>query len=117
MPLLNVKDLLLAPRLDRERVRELLAPYGFKAPSQADTNLQDMAREPSERHVLAELLGTLLSCIAQSANPDQSLNYLERFAQASGNRMRLFSYLRDAPVTLEVLAKTLGASPYMADIL
>src|SRR5262245_18443686 len=105
----NVKDRLLAPLLDRERVLELLAPYGFKHPSQADANLQAMATDPSERHLLAELVADLLFCIAQSADPDQSLNYLERFAQASANKMRLFSYLRDAPLTAEVLAKTLGA--------
>src|SRR5262249_1104164 len=53
----------------------------------------------------------------QSADPDQSLNYFERFARASIQKTHLFSYLKDAPLTLELLAKTLGASPYMAEIL
>jgi glutamate-ammonia-ligase adenylyltransferase len=76
-----------------------------------------MAGEPSERQLLADLLSDLLVCVSQSADPDQSLNYLERFARASIQRTHLFSYLKDAPLTLELLAKTLGASPYMAEIL
>src|SRR5215510_6856342 len=114
---LNVKDLLLAPRLDPRQAGELLTPYGFKRPAQADANLQAMASDPSERRLLADLAEELLMCVSQSANPDQSLNYLERFAQAAIHKTRLFSYLKDAPLTLELLAKTLGASPYMAEIL
>ena len=50
---LNVKDLLLAARLDRQQASELLRPYGFKDAVKADTNLQAMADDPSERHALA----------------------------------------------------------------
>jgi glutamate-ammonia-ligase adenylyltransferase len=113
----NVKDLLLAPHMDRRQAMELLAPFGFKRPSHADDNLQALAAEPLERQLLADLLDELLVCVSQSADPDQSLNYLERFARASIQKTHLFSYLKDAPLTLELLAKTLGASPYMAEIL
>jgi glutamate-ammonia-ligase adenylyltransferase len=67
--------------------------------------------------VLANILPELLACVAQSADGNQALNYLDRFAGAALNRSQLFVYLRDSPRTLEVLAKTLGASPYMAEIL
>src|SRR5262245_31942769 len=113
----NVTDLLLAPRLERRQVAALLDPYGFKDSLKADSNLQAMAEEPSERQLLAEILEELLVCVSQSADPDQALTYFERFARASLNRTRLFSYLKDSMQALEVLARTLGGSPYMSEIL
>jgi glutamate-ammonia-ligase adenylyltransferase len=117
MTALNVKDLLLAPRLDRSQVSALLGPYGFKDPSQADSNLQAISGDPSERQILANILEELLACLARSADPDQALNYLERFTRAALNKMRLFSYLKDAPRSIEMLTSTMGGSPYMAEIL
>src|SRR6266850_750558 len=117
MTRLNIKDLLLAPRLDRQQVAGLLSPYGFKDPPKADANLQAVADDPSERELLADILEDLLVCVSQSADPDQALNYFERFARAALNKTRLFSYLKDSPRMLEILARTLGGSPYMAEIL
>jgi glutamate-ammonia-ligase adenylyltransferase len=113
----TVRDLVLAPRLDREDVVRLLAQYGFKDVFRADANIQATTADPSERQLLAELIEDLLQCASQSADPDQSLNYFERFVRAGMQRLRLFSYLRDSPQALDVLLKTLGASPYMAEIL
>src|SRR5262245_53079446 len=112
-----VKDLLLAQRLDRQQVAVLLSPYGLKDPLKADANLQAMANDPSERQLLADVLQDLLVCISQSADPDQALTYLERFARAAINRTRLFSYLKDSPRTLEILTRVLGGSAYMSEIL
>jgi glutamate-ammonia-ligase adenylyltransferase len=117
MDLPNVKDLLLAPRLERQQVAALLAPYGLKDPRKADTNLQAMAADPAERQLLADILEELLLCASQSADPDQALTYFDRFAQAALNKTRLFSYLKDSPRALDILARTLGGSPYMAEIL
>jgi len=113
----NLKDLLLAPKLDRQQVTAILSPYGFKDTAKADANLQAMAGEPSDRELLASILEDLLTCVSQAADPDQALNYMERFARAALNRTQLFSYLHDSPGTLEILARTLGASSYMAEIL
>src|SRR5262245_1361010 len=114
---LNIKDLLLAPRLDTEQVYALLGPYGFKEPARADANLQALADDAPARRSLAEILEGLLDNASQSADPDQALNYFERFARAAVNKIHLFSYLKDSPRTLEILAKTFGGSPYMAEIL
>jgi [glutamine synthetase] adenylyltransferase / [glutamine synthetase]-adenylyl-L-tyrosine phosphorylase len=116
MPL-NVKDLLLASRLERQDVNQLLAPFGLKDTAKADANLQAMASDPSDRQLLADVLEQLLTAVAQSADPDQALTYLERFARAALNKTRLISYLQEVPRALEVLIRTLGASPYMAEIL
>ena len=114
MTRLNIKDLLLAPRLDRQQVAGLLSPYGFKDPPKADANLQAVADDPSERELLADILEDLLVCVSQSADPDQALNYFERFARAALNKTRLFSYLKDSPRMLEILARTLGSRPIRA---
>ncbi|MBO0799361.1 MAG: glutamate-ammonia-ligase adenylyltransferase, partial [Blastocatellia bacterium] len=113
----NVKDILLAPRLDPRQAIALLGPYGFKEPARADANLQALADEPTDRRLLADILEDLLSCVAQSADPDQALNYFERFARAAVNRTHLFSYLKDSPYTLEILARAFGGSQYMSEIL
>lgn len=115
MPL--VKDLMLAPRLDRKQIEGLLSPYGFKNPAAADANLQAMASDPADRQLLADILEELLLSASQSADPDQVLNYLERFARAAIHKTRLFSYLKDNPDRIGILARTLGGSPYMAEIL
>ncbi len=117
MTLPNIKDLLLAPRLDPQQAAMLLSPYGFIEPAKADANLQTMADDPSARQLLADILEELLDSVSQSADPDQALNYFERFARAAANKIHLFSYLKESPRTLEILAKTFGGSPYMAEIL
>ena len=114
---LNIKDLLLAPRLDPPQVIALLSPYGFKEPDKADSNLQALADDAPARQLLADILEELLDNVSQSADPDQALNYFERFSRAAINKIHLFSYLKDSPRTLEILAKTFGGSPYMAEIL
>jgi [glutamine synthetase] adenylyltransferase / [glutamine synthetase]-adenylyl-L-tyrosine phosphorylase len=117
MDSLNVKDLLLAPRLDPQQVTDLLKPYGFENPVNVDANLQAMTVDPTERQLLADVVEDVLQAAARSANPDQSLNYLHRFAEAALNKTRLFAHLKEFPAITELLLKTLGGSPYMAEIL
>jgi [glutamine synthetase] adenylyltransferase / [glutamine synthetase]-adenylyl-L-tyrosine phosphorylase len=113
----SARDLLLATELDRQQISSLLAPFGFKNVAQADANLQAIAGDPSDRQLLADILDELLSWLSKSADPDQALNYLERFSRAALNKTQLFVYLKDFPRAIEILAKALGASPYMAEIL
>ena len=108
---------MLAPRLAPQQVIALFGPYGFKEPGKADANLQALADDAPARQSLADILEGLLDNASQSADPDQALNYFERFARAAVNKIHLFSYLKDSPRTLEILAKTFGGSPYMAEIL
>jgi glutamate-ammonia-ligase adenylyltransferase len=117
MAALNIKDLLLAPQLDRQMVTALLQPYGLRDIARADAHLQTVAADPSERELLAEILSELLTSVSQSANPDQAIVYFERFATASLNKPQLFAYLRDFPQAIEILIKSLGGSSYMAEIL
>lgn len=113
----DIKDLLLAERLETGEVEALLRPYGFADVPRADENLQAMADDPRARRLLAEILEELLSLLSEAPDPDNALNHIERFAQASLNRIALFSYLKDSPRTLELLVKTVWASPFMTEIL
>jgi [glutamine synthetase] adenylyltransferase / [glutamine synthetase]-adenylyl-L-tyrosine phosphorylase len=117
MSIHNLKDLLLAPRLDPDEAASLLRPYGFKDCARADANLQSMVDDPAARLLLAEILEELMFSLSESADPDRALNYFERFARAAVNRIHLFSYFKDSPRALGILAKTFGSSPYMAEIL
>ena len=117
MPGLSPKDLLLAPRLEPDEVTALLTPYRFQDIKKADANLQLIADEPRARHLLAEILEELLDCLARSPDPDQALNYLERFTKATYNKVQLFSYLKASPYTLWLLAKLLASSPFLSEIL
>src|SRR5215471_2479231 len=113
----SVKDLLLARTLSQQQVTELLTPYGFKSVKSADNNLQALGDEPLARAVLADMVEPLLTLVSESADPDAALNHLERFAAACGNKLHLFSYLRERPRLLELVAKTFGASPFLAETL
>jgi glutamate-ammonia-ligase adenylyltransferase len=117
MPEFDIKDLLLAPRLERPQVADLLAPYGLKDFQKADANLQSMAGEPGERLLLADILDDLLVAVRGSANPDQALTYFERFVRATANRAHLYSFLKNSKQAIEIIAKCLGGSVYMSEIL
>src|SRR5215831_15511217 len=104
----DVKELLLAPRLDPQRVAELLSPYGLKDFQKADANLQAAAGNPDERLLLAEILEDLMTFVASAADPDQALTRFERFTRAAANKPHLFTHLRNSKQAMEILAKTLG---------
>jgi glutamate-ammonia-ligase adenylyltransferase len=117
MAMNDVRDLLLASRLDSSRVASMLAPFGVTDFDKADANLQAAAGEPGERLLLAEILPDLLASAAGSANPDQALTYFERFTGAVSSKAHLFTYLTNSMQSLNILAKSLGGSSYMAEIL
>jgi len=117
LPALTPKDLLLAARLDPHQVAALLTPFRFKDIDKADANLQLIADEPRVRHLLAEVIDELLDCLGRSPDPDQALTYFERFTKASYHKAQLFSYLKASPYTLWLLAKLLGSSPFLSEIL
>jgi glutamate-ammonia-ligase adenylyltransferase len=117
MALPDPRQLLLASGLEDAAVAAILRPYGFHDYRRADANLQALADEPVARHHLAELLPGLLPALGASPDPDQALNYLERFAKAGGSKAALFSYLKTSPASVQLLATVFGASPFLSQIL
>jgi glutamate-ammonia-ligase adenylyltransferase len=114
---LEPRDLLLARRLEHGAIEEVLGRYRFRDPLKADANLQAVADEPQARELLADVIDDLLLCLGESADPDQALNYFERFSRAAVQKTQLLSFLKATPRTMELLARTFGASPFMGDIL
>ena len=114
---LHPKDLLLSPSLTSEQVTTLLIRYGFKNPTQANTNLQLMANGPRSRPLLAECVDEILRLLSLSADPDLALSYFERFTKATIDMVHLYTFLKAYPVALELLAATVGSSPFMSQIL
>ncbi len=115
--LVQPQDLILAPRLGPQRAAALLRRYGFRDAARADANLQAIADEPRSRERLAAIIRELLDGLARSADPDQALDYLERFTRATLNKVHLLSYLHDSPYTLGLLATLFGSSPFLSEIL
>jgi len=113
----DVRELLLARRLEPGEVVALLGAYGFRDPTAADRNLQAMAEDPLARAALAEVLPELLLLLSRSADPDQGLTLLERYVRASVNARSLFSHFKADLRCLEVLVLTCGASPFLGEIL
>ena len=113
----DVRDLLLAPRLEPGDVAALLGAHGLRDAAAADRNLQSMAADPLDRKALAEILPELLLVLSRSADPDQGLNLLERYVRASLNPRSLFIHFKADLRCLEVLVLTCGASPFLAEIL
>jgi glutamate-ammonia-ligase adenylyltransferase len=113
----DVRDLLLAPRLEPGDVEALLSRFGIRDAAAADRNLQSMAEDPLAREALAEVLPDLLVALRRSADPDQGLNLLERFVRASLGTRSLYAHFRSDPRALEMLVLTFGASPFLAEIL
>ncbi len=113
----DVRDLLLARKLEPPEVSALLSPYGFREPAAADRELQSLASDPTLRERLAEILPELLRCLSESADPDQALSHLERFVRASLSPLQLLADLSERPHAMELLARAFGASSFMAEIL
>ena len=113
----DVRDLLLARELEGGEVSALLAPYRFRDPVEADKELQRMAKDPTRRERLANLLPELLRCLSLSADPDRALSNLERFLRASLGPLQLLADLAERPHGMELLARAFGASSFMAEIL
>src|SRR5262249_32864435 len=105
-------ELLLAPGLTPERAAELLRPYGFADPGQADRELQALAEAPQARRLLAGVLDDLLAAAGDSADPDAALSRLERFVRAAGSAARVFSHLESDRRMVDVLLRALGGSPF-----
>ena len=112
-----VRDLLLSPSLAKGRAEALLRPYGFRDPAQADRELQSLAEDPQARQLLAVIVDDLLMAASDSADPDGALTRFERFVRAAGSPGRVFSHLGSDPRMIDVLLRSFGASPFLAEIL
>ena len=95
----------------------------FSHPAQAERTLTAALQgagqthvSPRTRQVFAKLRPLLLSHLAQSPEPDATLNQFVRFADAYGLRSMLFELLVTNPKLLELLILTFDASRFGGDL-
>jgi [glutamine synthetase] adenylyltransferase / [glutamine synthetase]-adenylyl-L-tyrosine phosphorylase len=107
-----------------EKAAEAFTLEIFTDRSHAERAMVDLAQGPSGTHVsprtrqvFRKLRPLLLQRLAETADPDATLNQLVRFVQAYGMRSLLFELLVTNPKLLELLVKTFDASRFAGDLL
>lgn len=96
--------------------REPLGHYGFADPAAASHQLRQLGEGAQGRELLP-LLPDLLRWLSGAADPDRGLIRFERFLRVHPEPQRLLSALRERPRAAELLAVTLGGSPFLAETL
>jgi glutamate-ammonia-ligase adenylyltransferase len=96
----------------------------FKDPKGAEKALTELERGSMSFHVATRtrqifqrLRSILLDWIAQTADPDATLNQFLRFVENYGLRSLLFELLVTNPKLLELVVKTFDASRFAGDLL
>ena len=96
----------------------------FADEKRATKALSDLAKGPTAFHVaprtrqvFRKLRPLLLASLAETADPDATLNQFVRFVEAYGLRSLLFELLVTNPRLLELLVKTFDASRFAGDLL
>src|SRR5438105_3362935 len=96
----------------------------FKDEKAAARSLDDLLKPTSASHVaprtkqvFAKLRPALLDQIAETADPDATLNQFVRFVEAYGLRGLLFELLASNPTLLELVIKTFDRSRFAGDLL
>ena len=114
-------DLLLAEDITEDYAVGLLEAEGFSQPHRAYRNvllLRDgsagSALTPRSRRLFMEIMPTLLSGCAASADPDMALNNLESFVSSYGSREGIHTFIKERPESATLLTKLLGSSEYFS---
>ena len=92
----------------------------FSDPSRAQRNLQtvhEMFITSGCQYPVEEFSLALHKHLTSSPDPDTAVTNLLRFSEATLSKASLFNDLLKYPVTMEVLLKVFGFSPYLSDIL
>lgn len=117
-------DLLLDPAPSDAEVRAALGPFGFMDPPRALGTLHDLSREQVPflstrkcRHLLSEILPSLLCAVAATPSPDATLERMARVSAALGGKAVLWELLRVHPPSLDLYVRLCAASPYLVGIL
>lgn len=106
-----------------DRVRSILARYGFPGPEKALRLLNLMEQGPtaaagrSLSQMLDEHLEAILEACTQSGAPLAALGYFERFSNLLGTKDAFYQALHDVPHLVATLCALGGAAPFLSEIL
>ena len=117
-------DLVLDPKPDADAIASILSPYGFQDAQRAYGRLLDLSTERIPflstrrcRHFLAAIATPLLSAIAATPNPDQTLETLCHVSNSLGGKGVLWELFNFHPPSLRLYVRLCASSWYLSRIL
>jgi glutamate-ammonia-ligase adenylyltransferase len=117
-------DLILDPDPDDAAVRAALGRYPFRDVPAAYRNLMKLAQEAVRflshrrcRHFLASIAPQLLRAVAETPDPDLTLNNFERVTASLGAKAVLYELFSFNPPSLKLYVDICANSPYLIGIL
>ena len=110
-------DLFLSPALSGKHAQRYLQSIGFRNPAAADRNLRTLADEVVVRQALGSMADRLLEALLLTPDPDSALVGFSRYLGARTAKVSFLEYLHEDPHALQVLARVLGTSPFLSEIL
>lgn len=117
-------DLILDPDADDAAVKGVLQKYPFRDVKAAYHNLNRLAQEAVPflshrrcRHFLASIAAPLLKAVADTPDPDGTLNDLERVTASLGAKAVLYELFSFNPPSLKLYVDICASSPYLSGIL
>lgn len=117
-------DLILHPDPDGATVRAGLGRYPFRDVQKAYANLSALARESVPflsarrcRHFFASIAPQLLRALADTPDPDEALNNLERVSASLGAKAVLWELFSANPATLKLYVELCAGSPFLSGLL
>jgi glutamate-ammonia-ligase adenylyltransferase len=117
-------DLILQPDPDETTAKAVLSRYGFRDVNRAYQNLTQLARESVPflshrrcRHFLASIAPQLLRAVADTPDPDEALNNLEKVTASLGAKAVLYELFSFNPPTLKLYVDLCAGSPFLSGLL
>jgi len=117
-------DLVLDPEPGEEQIAEILGRYNFRDVRQAYRNLMELSTEKIRflstrrcRHFLAAIAPALLRAIAETPDPDSTLNDLSKVSDSLGGKGVLWELFSFSPPTLKLYVELCSSSQYLSGIL
>lgn len=117
-------DLVLDPEPAPEQIAEILGRYRFRDVQQAYRNLMELSTEKIRylstrrcRHFLAAIAPQLLTAIAETPDPDSTLNNLCKVSDSLGGKGVLWELFSFNPPTLKLYVELCSSSQYLSGIL
>lgn len=117
-------DLILDPNPDQQTIQNVLGKYPFRDVNSAYQNLTKLAQEEVVflstrrcRHFLASIAPALLRYLAETPEPDQALNNLEKVTRSLGAKTVLWELFSFNPPSLKLYVDLCSSSQFLSEIL
>ncbi len=99
---------------------ETLATLGFQTPERVDAAVRGWhhghmaaTRSPRSRALLTELMPSLLTALAETADPDEAFSNFDQFLHGLPAGVQLFSLFATNPDLLDLVAEICGSAPWL----